>query len=206
MRALLLLVSLFVATSVAVNSTYSATPNKPILPVFANTKLTLDSSYLILDLDAGLFYLNVSTLYENLPVSKELPVATATGYVSFQQGGIIMFTPTACIQARSAPSLCDDPNPFLFQLINGPFYFGTVPSTGNVDELTIQSTTSNPNPNPLGPINFLGATQPIAYTCSGTCASLNDQVPQPSTLNVTVRFLCRSLKPRKLINYLECHY
>lgn len=185
-----LLLLLLFGSCYAVNSTYSATPGIYIRPLFVNSKLTLDATYLILDLDAGLFYLNVSTYYVDQNSSGDLPVATATGSVMFQNAGEILFAPTSCIQARSSPSLCDQANPYLLQLINGPFTFGTQPSTGNVQKLTIQSTTGNPNPNPLGPINFLGAFQPIEYTCSGSCASLNAQVPTPENVSYTV---CRSL-------------
>jgi hypothetical protein len=188
MRVLLCLLSLLVGLSLAVNSTYSATPGISIRPPIPNTKLILDASHLILDLDAGLFYLNVSTYFSDGTTTGDLPVATATGSVMFQEGGIILFAPTSCIQARSYPSLCIDAIPYLLQLINGPFIFGASPPSGNVEELVIQSTTSNPNP--LGPINFLGATQPIIYTCIGTCAELQSQVPTQQNVSYTV---CRSL-------------
>lgn len=172
MRVLVCLVLLLCSVgALAANSTYYATPGMSIRSPLPNSKLILDSSYLILDLTNGLFYLNVSTYFSNGQTSGDLPVATVIGSLTFQSPGEMLFSyinenSSYCQQARSAPSLCGSPS-YLQQLTNGPFTFGAFPSSGNVQRLTLESSTSNPNPNPLGPINFLGAFQPITYTCIG---------------------------------------
>jgi hypothetical protein len=193
MRSLVCLLSLLVGLSVAVNSTYYACPGMAIRSPLPNSKLIADCTYLNLDLDNGLFYLNLTSYFSNGQTSGDLPVATAIGNLAFQAPGIMMFSypsqnSSYCQQARSSPSLCGDPA-YLQQLTDGPFYFGAHPSSGNVQTLTIQSTSSNPNPNPLGPINFLGAFQPITYTCIGTCAELQGQVPLPENVSYVVRRL-----------------
>jgi hypothetical protein len=196
-----LLLLLFSSVAYSVNSTYVSTPGIAIRSPLPNSKLILDISYLILDPDAGLFYLNVSSYFSDGTVSGDLPVATAIGNLAFQSPGVILFSypsenSSYCQQARSSPSLCGSPA-YLQQITNGEFTFGAHPSTGAVTTLTIESSTSNPNPNPLGPLNFLGAYQAITYSCVGVCEELQSQVPQPESINVTVR---RSLLLLELMN------
>lgn len=198
-RSLLLLGCFFllaVNTCLAANSTLCAEPGIQILsPSGPQTYLIVDRTCFTYDL-LGNFYLNISTYYKSQTISGDLPVATLVGTLTFQQPGLILFSyendnTSYCIQARSSPPLC----PYLQTLTEGPFVFGAYPETGNIERLTIQSSTANPNPkNPSGPLNFLGATQPITFTCSGTCASLGDQVP-PAPLPQNGSFSVRRSPP-----------
>lgn len=185
--------------SEAVNSTYVSCPHIPIASLLPNSKLIADCSYLIIDPDNGLFYLNLTSYFSDANSASDLPVATAIGQVTFQLPGVIMFSypgqnSSYCQQARSSPSLCGDPA-YLLEITDGLFAFGTHPSTGNVQTLTLEAYSSNPNPDPSGPMNWLAASQAITYTCVGTCASLNAQVP-PAPLPANGSFIVRRSNSR----------
>lgn len=190
----LVLLSLLVSVVLSVNNTYVSTPGIAIRSPLPDTKLIEENSYLVLDLATGTFYLNISTYFSGPGYSGNLPTATAIGQVTFQEPGVMMFSyinqnSSYCQQARSTPSLCGDPS-YLQQITDGLFAFGTFPSAGNVQTLTLEAYSSNPNPNPNGPLNWLGAYQAVTYSCVGTCASLNAQVPPapiPSNDSFAVR-------------------
>ena len=140
----------------------------------------------------------ISSYYKSETSSGDLPVATLVGTLTLQLPGLMLFSyenvnSSYCQQARSSPPLC----PYLQTLTEGPFVFGQYPasgSNGTLTSLSIQSSTANPDPkNPYGTLNFLGAQEPITYTCVGTCASLNAQVP-PAPLPANGSFtVCRLL-------------
>lgn len=183
---LLLLVGFCLAT----NSTLCSSPNIHILsPSGPPTYLLLNRTCFIYDLEEGKFYTNLTTSYVNSGISKVLPVAWLSGDLLFQAPALMLLSydntnSSYCSQAISAPPLC----PFLQTLTEGPFVFGTFPRSGNVQHLSIEASTSNPNPkNPYGPLNFLGANQAITYTCVGTCEELQSQVPLPENVTYMVR-------------------
>lgn len=182
MRLLLLL--LLLPLCYAANSTWTSSAVLFIRPMAANSKLELQAgSSLILDLEGGLFYLTVTAYYSSPSFSGMLPTARANGNIGFSEKGEILFSYPSkggvyCPEVpppSGGPILC----PYLQQLTNGPFVFGSFPatSTTTITTLTIQASTTYVDPLTQLPMNFLGASQPITWACSGSCASLLPYVP-----------------------------
>lgn len=181
----------------ATNSTYSVAPTVMIRPIFPNSKLILTASNLTVDPDAGRFYLTVDCTYSGQAGVGVLPRATLVGRIAWQQPGLVMFsfaddTSASCQQPlSSSPPLC----PYIQELVNGPFYFGASPSTGATVALTLEASTTYIDPMTNQPLNFLGASIPLAYVCEGVCEEFGAQVPParlPENATFTVRFFHRS--------------
>lgn len=188
--ALVLLVAL--ASTRAFNSTYSVAPIVSIRPIFPNSKLVLTASNLTVDPDAGRFYLTLDCTYSGQLGVGVLPRATLVGRIAWQQLGQVLFsfaddTSASCQQPlSSSPPLC----PYIQELVNGPFYFGAIPSVGNTTTLVLEATTTYIDPMTNRPFNFLGASIPLTYACVGVCEEFGATVPParlPENATFTVR-------------------
>lgn len=188
MRLLLLLCGLALLASVRSADVYCATPNVFISSPFPQTTLLLETSCLVLDWPTGTFTMNGTTKYskqDNPAVS--LPPVTVTGQVYLLPDGIGFSYPaenaTYCSQSSySAPPLC----PLVQRSTTGPWKVFYRISGGTTTSIMIAYTAPDENSNGQ-PASFLGATSPFTYYCQGMCSDIADQVPQPDTLNVTVR-------------------
>ncbi len=184
LRLVVAALMLLLPLCLAANSTFVSTAVLFIRPMTSNSKLELDgTTKLIMDLEGGLFYLEATTYYSSPSFTGMLPTAHANGDLSFTEKGEILFSYRGkggiyCIEApppSGGPSLC----PYLQQLTNGPFVFGSFPatSTTTITTLIIEASTTYVDPLTQLPMNFLGASQPITWACSGSCASLLPYVP-----------------------------
>ena len=181
------LVFVFLVTTLtlvgALNNTFIASPNVNIRPPFpTNSKLLLRSAYLILDIDNGAFYSNWTLMYSDQSGPRELNAVRVNGYVLFTANpALIRFdfaatnTSLSCTEvAVNSPPMC----PYLQTLLSSSWSYGTYPANGsNVIRLDIQAYADPADPNTGKQMNFLGATIPFSWTCSGTCRPLNNVVP-----------------------------
>jgi hypothetical protein len=198
MRPLLLL--LLIASSLAVPSYYVAYPTSIITSISSQVKLRDDVANLALDLDAGTFSFNFSIYASGQNINPGyLPTATVSGDVGFTTQQAIIFSADnltlACTQASSPElSLC----PFIASIILGTWTFDYHVTADATDWLSITTSTTTIDPNTGKPLQFMGLNANPTFTCAAPpCASLASAVPQPSTLNVTVR--------RSLLSKRGCH-
>lgn len=195
MRLLLLLLVLLVAASHGAPSYYQARPGSAITSISSQTKLRDDVTNLAIDLDAGTFSFNFTIYASGTNISPGyLPVATVYGNVGFTVDQEIVFSAAnlsqACTQATSTEvDLC----PFLATIVVGTWSFNYHLTGGATDWMSITTSTTTIDPNTGKPLQFLGMNvNPTFYCAASPCASLASAVPQPSTLNVTVRLRSNS--------------
>lgn len=191
-----LLVLIFAAVALAANSTFSAQPNEPIWPYTTTSKLRLDSSYLVLDLPNGLFYLNATVTYSSSSIGPgQLPPITLVGNVYLQSDGTVAFAyrnqnASYCQQAQSSPPMC----PFLQTLTSGAFKVVYQPTNGDsLNTLAFAASSNIIDPNTGKLMNFLGAASAFTYTCLGVCESIVPYIPPvpvPENVTVIVRQHC----------------
>lgn len=184
--ACLALLLLWLRFAQAANSTYVSYPNVLMAPPLENTKLLLQSTFLILDVANQFFYLNVSTHFYAPGISLELPVATLSGSFSITSDQDILLsysvgtdpsstgaTPT-CIQKISSPPLCPT---YLQGITGGPWKAAWDDRSGSNYFITITPASSYIDPNTGYPANFLGAQSTFDYDCIGTCEPLSPLIP-----------------------------
>jgi hypothetical protein len=183
--ALLLVLALLPAVLSA--DVYCGSPDVFISSMFPQTTLMLEDSCLVVDWAAGTFSLNGTTKFTK-SATVSLPPVTVNGQAYLLANGGIAFSYPAenltyCSQtAYSAPSLC----PHFQRITTGPWLVNYRESGGSTVSITITYTAPDANSNGQQG-SFLGAEIPFTYSCIGTCSLISNQVPQPSTLNVTVR-------------------
>lgn len=186
MRSLLCLVLLsLLAAALAENSTYVAMPFVPITPPLplSSDKLYLQEAELILDLDAGRFYLTAQLTYVAQGGEHDLHPVHLTGDFYRQAPSYLLFSydaynsTDACREdARNSPPMC----PYLMSLTSGPFVYAADPSETDTLVISTSSDTIDPVTGKL--MNFLGAFIPFTWECNDTCAPLGP-VPVPIPQN-----------------------
>lgn len=187
MRSLLCLVLLssLLAAALADNSTYVAMPFVPIAPPLplSSDKLYLQEAELVLDLDAGRFYLTAQLTYVAQGGEHDLHPVHLTGDFYRQAPSYLLFSydaynsTDACREdARNSPPMC----PYLMSLTSGPFVYAADPSETDTLVISTSSDTIDPVTGKL--MNFLGAFIPFTWECNDTCAPLGP-VPVPIPQN-----------------------